>query len=406
MKASIISFIIMLFLLIPVISLSQQESQFQGPAHDGIYQETGLMKSWPDNGPELLWRVNGLGNGYSSPAIASSNVFITGELDGTGFLFSFDRSGNLRWKKPYGDEWMVSYSGPRSTPVVSGDYVYTLSGMGKITCFHTDTGIIIWSLDMLADLHGNQVFYGFSESLLIDGDTLYCLPGGADTNIVALHRITGEIIWVSKGIGETAGYVSPVIASQSGRDMLICMSEYSIYSLDKSSGKLLWEHDVDTELDLACNYPIVEEGVVYYVTGPGNGAVKLELSNDGESVKQIWKNSELDSYFGGFIKAGDFLYGASSKQRNIVSVNHHSGETEQRLDFFKGAVVFADGMIYVYNQKGEMGLIAISNGTMKLISVFRPAYGSREPYAFPIIHNGILYIRHGETLMAYNIKEN
>ena len=406
MKVAVISLIILLFLLIPGISFSQLESQFQGPAHDGIYPETGLMKSWPDNGPELLWSADGLGNGYSSPAITSSHVFITGELDGTGFLFSFDLSGNLLWKKPYGEEWMVSFSGPRSTPVVSGDQVYTLSGPGKITCFDASNGAAIWSLDMLEDLHGSQVFYGFSESFLIDGDTLYCLPGGADTNIVALHRKTGEIFWVSEGIGETAGYVSPVIATQSGRDMLICMSEYSIIGLDKSSGKLLWEYDIDTELDLACNYPLVEEGAVYYVTGPGNGAVKLELSIDGESVKQTWKNSELDSYFGGFIKVGDFLYGASSKYRNIVSVNHQSGETEHRLDFFKGAIVVADGMIYVYNQKGEMGLIAIDNGTMKLISVFRPAYGTRESYAFPIIYNGILYIRHGETLMAYNIKEN
>ncbi|MFC2101485.1 PQQ-binding-like beta-propeller repeat protein [Bacteroidota bacterium] len=396
---------LLLFILFPWASFAQPTSGFKGPERNGNYTESGLLKSWPDEGPEQVWHVGGLGNGYSSPAVTSDRLFITGEKEGMGYLFSFDLQGKLLWQRSYGPEWMVSYSGPRATPVVAGNQVYVLSGKGKIASFEQETGDLNWSLEMLKELNGSQVFYGFSESFLIDGDTLYCLPGGIETNVVALNRHNGEIFWVSAGTSETAGYISPVVAHLPSRDLLIGMTEYSIYGLDKSTGKLLCTYDMETELDLACNYPIVEEGAIYYATGPGNGTVKLEITPEGESVEQVWKNSDMDTYFGGFVKIGNHLYGSSSRQRDFLSIDCQSGETVSRLDFLKGAVIFFGGMIYIYNERGRMGLISVDNGEMEVVSSFQPESGTREPFAFPVIDKGILYLRHGNVLMAYDIRE-
>lgn len=405
MKKRETGIIFLTFLLFFIHSFAQQEPQSHNPAREGDFRGKDLMKEWPENGPDLIWYFKDLGNGYSSPAVTSDRLFVTGEIDGKGYLFSLDHTGNLLWKKPYGEEWMVSFSGPRSTPVVSGDQVYILSGIGEIFCFNNLDGTLSWSLDMLENFHGSTVFYGFSESLLIDGDTLYCLPGGADTNVVALNRKNGEILWISKGTGETAGYVSPVVAHLPTRDLLIGMTEYSIYGLDKISGKLLWTYDLETELDLTCNYPVFDGEDLYYATGPGNGTVKLDLSANGDAVRKIWKNQALDPYFGGFVKWGDYLYGSSERQRKLISLDTRTGEISHTLDFFKGAVVLSGDMIYAYNEKGEVGLISIENGSMKLTSVFRPGMGTRESFAFPVIHNGVLYIRHGDALMAYDLHE-
>ncbi len=196
----------LIYLLVAVLltSCSSQKKehvefeQWRGENRDGKYKETGLLKSWPEDGPDLLWYTEDLGGGYGSPIITDSALYILATDDSIAMVISFDLAGNIVWQKEFGFEWNKSYPGTRSTPTLVGNHLYVTSGNGDIACMNVENGEIIWSVSMLDDFHGKAPYFGYAQSLLINDTVVYAMPGGADTNIVALNRYNGDIIWISK----------------------------------------------------------------------------------------------------------------------------------------------------------------------------------------------------------------
>jgi outer membrane protein assembly factor BamB len=190
----------LLFLLLQLgfNAKSQAIVQWRGADRNGIYNERNLLKSWPAEGPKLLWTNENVGNGFGSMAITADRIYITGEKDTIGYLSALDLKGNLVWKADYGKEWVKTFPGSRSTPTVVGDLIYVCSGLGNISCFDAKTGTRKWFVDKMKDLHGKATLHGHSESPLVDGDRVFVTPGGKDTNFVALNRFTGKIIWIAR----------------------------------------------------------------------------------------------------------------------------------------------------------------------------------------------------------------
>jgi outer membrane protein assembly factor BamB len=147
---------------------AQNITQFRGPQRNGIYPETNLMKSWPAEGPAMLWKVEGIGNGYSSPIISGDRIYVTGEVDSIGYLFAYNKSGSLIWKKETGREWMENFTGSRSTPTLIDGLLYIETSMGRVICFDALDGTEKWSVDMIKDLNGINVRFGYSEGLLLN----------------------------------------------------------------------------------------------------------------------------------------------------------------------------------------------------------------------------------------------
>ena len=219
------------------------QSQWRGPNRDGIYPESNLLKQWPAEGPEMLWSFEDRGTGQGSVVVANEKVFVTGIPDtliSEGYLFAFDTSGKLLWKKNYGKDWTGIFPGSRSTPTVSGDLVYVESGNGAVFCLNADTGEKVWSIDFFKDLHADSVQFGFSESILIDGDKLYCTPGGKVNNMIALNRFTGQKIWSSPAFQEKATYSSPIVFNHNGQRLLVNLTSTSIIGLDANTGQMYW----------------------------------------------------------------------------------------------------------------------------------------------------------------------
>ncbi|TAJ11596.1 hypothetical protein DMA11_16200 [Marinilabiliaceae bacterium JC017] len=378
-------------------------SQWRGKDRDGIYFESNLLKKWPDQGPSLLWASEEVGNGYGSPVITTDNVFVNGEIDSTGYLFSFDLEGNLLWKSAYGKEWMVNYIGSRSTPTVVEDLVYVCSGMGDVACFSVGNGEQKWALNMIEQFNGKNIRFGYSQSLLVDEDKVYCAPGGADTNIVALNRFTGEKIWICKGVGEISAYCSPLLIQLPARKLLVTFSDNAFLGVDVETGKLLWTYKQPKGCDIHGNTPIYEDGYLYYATGCGDGTVKLKLAEDGSSVTEVWTNKSIDNIQGGFVKIDDYLYGIGYRKKYLKKVAVETGEVKDSLAFDRGITIYADSMLYCYNEKGKMGLVKPEN--LQLVSQFPIEKGTEEHYAHPAIRDGVLYVRHGNALMAYSIKK-
>lgn len=406
------SFFFALILFVQVSLQAQTVSQFRGNDRNGIFNESDLLTSWPETGPALLWTANDLGNGYGSPAITDDAIYITGEIDSTGYLFALDKqTGKLRWKTSIGKEWVKTFPGSRSTPTVTGDLIYVTSGTGVLNCFKKETGEKVWSVDMISGLNGRLPYHGHAESPLIIDDKVILVVGGTDINVAAFNRFSGKMIWTCKGKGEVPGYNSPILIKLPARSVIVTFSSYHLLGIDAADGKLLWTHEqVNTPVDQRTpgtgdthsNSAYYENGCIYYVAGDGNGAVKLKLSPDGSSISQEWRNPVIDDYMGGFVKIGNKLYTGSDSKRKLLCVDTETGMVTDSLKVGCGAILYADNLLYYYNQRGEMNLVKPGE-MLEKISSFRVTAGTKEHFSIPVIAAGILYIRHGNTLLAYSI---
>jgi outer membrane protein assembly factor BamB len=397
-----------IFLTLSGTSQNNNSSQWRGPDRKGIFHETGLLNSWPQNGPELLWSFEGLGAGHSSPGIGNNRIFINGMPDTTGVLYSFDMNGNLLWQKEYGEEWHVNYTGTRSTPLVVNDLVYLVSGMGEVFCFKAENGNLVWSVDMLKKFEGINIQWGITESVLIDGDNLICNPGGGEFNVVALNRFTGKTIWTSKGHGEPSAYCSPVLVEHNKTRLVVTMTQTSVIGIDADSGELYWRVDQFQTNKIHANTPVYENGIIYCSSTSskeGNsGLLALKLSEDGKKVEQLWRNEDFKNLMGGIVLIDGTIYGSAYRTKNWYSVNAATGEEKIiASDFSNGVIIYADGLFYCYSEDGQVALVKMTPDAFEIISKFNVPLGTDQHWAHPVIHNKRMYIRHGNALMVYNI---
>jgi outer membrane protein assembly factor BamB len=404
------SALLFILLLLPFLIRAQEISQWRGVNRDGMYNEHHLLKKWSENSPALLWFNENIGEGYGSMAVTSDRLFVNGKIDSLSYTFAFDLKGNFLWKTPNGKEftgegYSANFPGSRSTPTVMNDLVYVTSANGRIACMDKQTGIQKWSVDMIHDLKGIMNQHGYSESLMVDDKNLYCFPGGANINIAALDRFTGKAVWTSKAMNDTVSYCSPLIIKLPARNVLITFSGHYLMGLDAKTGELLWSHrQVDHVYHQQCNTPIYADGYIYYFAGEGNGAVKLALSADGASVKEVWRNSNVKNTFNGFVKINDYLFSPDISQK-LKCLDTKTGQVIDSLRVNKGGLIFADGMLYCFSDNGNVNLIKLTGTNMEIVGKFKCDKGTKEYFAHPVIHNGVLYIRHGKALLAYDIKE-
>jgi len=385
-------------------------SHWRGPDRQGIYYETGLLDSWPENGPDLIWSYEGLGAGHSSPGIGNNKVFVTGMPDTSGVLYSFDMDGNLLWQKEYGEEWHVNYSGSRSTPLVINELVYFVSGMGEVFCFNADNRTKVWSVDLLKKFNGKNIQWGIAESVLIDDDKIICTPGGPEHNVVALNRHTGETVWTSKGFGELSAYCSPLLVEHNNIRLIITMTASSVIGIDADTGEFYWRAIQLQTNNIHANTPVYDKGIVYCSSTSsreGNsGLLALKLSSDGKSVEQLYRNDEFKNLMGGIVILDGTIYGSSYRTRNWYSVNVQVGEEKLiSSDLGGGVIVYAEGLFYCYSEEGEVALVKMDPDSFEIISKFAVLLGTDQHWAHPVIHNKRMYIRHGNALMVYNISK-
>ncbi len=422
--------------LLSAKSFGQTTAQWRGPERNGIYKETNLMKSWPENGPQLLWAAEEIGTGYSSPVVADGRIFINGEINRIAHIFAFDLNGQLLWKAPngpefFGEGYAANFPGARSAPTVFNDLVYVCSGLGQIACLEAASGKVRWTLNMVTDLGGKLNMFGYSESLMVDETKVYCYPGGKESNVMALDRMTGKPVWTSKALGDPVSFCSPmmirlpkptanksVINMENGElirktvtypelEILVTLSREYLLGIDAKTGELLWSHKEDSvKLEGEhCNTPLYSDGFIYCISADkgGNGAYKLALSPDGKSVKEVWRNGKVRNPLGGFIKIGDRIF-TSSEDKKLKVIDTNSGQVTDSIRNIRGNIISADNLIFFYSDNGYVHLIKNTNNQPEIVSKFKIDRGTREHFSHPVISNGVLYIRHGSALMAYQIK--
>ena len=382
-------------------------AQWRGPNRDGIYNETGLMKRWPDGGPKLIWHFDELGDGHTSAAVNSKGIFTTGMIDGNGYLFAFNNAGKLLWKKQYGKEWAENWNGTRSTPLVVDDKIYILSTYWQLSCFNTSNGQLIWTVDLKKEYEPKDNEWGMAENLLFDGDVIYCTPGGPNVSLLAFDRNTGKMIWKSKGNGEHSAFCSPLMIKLPGKKIIVTMMAKSICGFDSKTGQMLWQFEHVNATNVHPNIPVYINGYLYCTSGYGKGGVMLKLADDGNSVTEVWRNTELDPKTGGVVVLNGRIYGSGDKNRRMFCLDWQTGkQIFSTKDMAPGTLISNDGLLYIYSESGKVSLVEPKNDGFNIISSFPVPLGKDPHWAHLVIKDKKLYVRHGTSMMVYDIAAN
>jgi outer membrane protein assembly factor BamB len=223
--------------------------------------------------------------------------------------------------------------------------------------------------------------------------------------VVALNRNNGDLVWSSPGKGELSAYCTPLLIELQSRKLLVTMTSGHIIGLDASTGKMLWSHPHTNRYQVSANTPVYYDKGLFCFSGYGQGGVKLELNGDGSAVTKAWFSDKLDSRMGAIVLVNGCLYGSGDNSREWRCVDWKTGE-EKYADktIGKGVVIYADGMLYCYSEKGELALVEANPAGFKLIGKTKVELGTDQHWAHPVIDNGRLFLRHGNTLIVYKIK--
>jgi outer membrane protein assembly factor BamB len=396
--------------------ISQEIIEFRGIGRSGHFNETGLLKQWPENGPEVLLKIEGIGKGYSHPIFASNTIFVTGiKEDTTDVISAYNLNGELIWETNYGRSWTRSYTDSRSTPTFENGKLYVSSGTGQVNCIDAKTGKIIWQVDAIKKYRGEIFKHGDAENPLVLENFVVYTTGGEVNTMVALNKADGSLVWKTKSLGGEKSYASPALIEHNGIEIILAQTTKNLIAINPLNGDIIWYHNLikyhlhEQGVGANTNSPICFEGNVFVTSGYDHPGIKLALSEDGKSATEIWKNDTIDTHHGGVVLVDGNLYGSNwqnNSKGRWTSVNWESGKTNWEEEWFnKGSTIYADGMLYIYEEKsGNVALVEPSAEKMKIISTFKIKEGEGPHWAHPAVYDGKLFIRHGNTLMVYNIK--
>lgn len=413
MKTSLLAVILICFFY----SSQAQFVQWRGPNRDGQFTETGLLKEWPAEGPKQVLQVDKLGKGWSSPIYVDGMIYITGMIDTLDYLSAVDMQGNIKYQVPYGRSWNQSYPDTRCSPVVEDNRIYVQSGTGRVVCFNRETGKENWAVEVDKDFEGEYHVWGNSETPLIIDDKLICSPGGDKTSVVALNKLTGETVWESKSLGGARAYASATIYQYKDLRYILAVIGTDILALVPETGEIAWHYRYfdpekwkfqDNGL-IWTNTPLFKDNEIFLSMGYDYDAVMLQMAEDGKSVSEKYRNTVLDNHHGGLVLYDGKVYGSNwenNSKGNWVCMDWDTGDInyEEPWDS-KGAMIMDEGLLYAYNERGNVALVQPDPSGFNIISEFKINEGSGPHWAHPFISDGKLFMRHGEVMMVYDIKE-
>ena len=396
---------------------AQSPYGFRGPDRSGLYYETNLLEQWPEEGPALLWEINDAGKGYSSPVIYQNKVYLTGmnEDETREILSVYSLIGSKLSQVEYVTPWDKSFPETRTTPTTADGKVYLISGSGEIVCLNASDGALIWQVDGGKEFERKTGKWGTSECPLVFDNKVIYTPGGDKTTMVALNAENGKTVWQSRPLNGHSGYVSPVLVMQNGVKKIVGMTSSHVFGVHPETGNIEWtfnefgrEGNGET---IVTNMPIYDNGHLFFSNGYDVGAFMLRLNVNASDASLVWRNDDLDTHHGGFVLVDGVIYGSNwinNNHGNWVALDWKTGETNYEATWEggkgRGSVMTADNRLICYDERrGTVGLVNPDPEKVDVVSEFRITKGEGPHWAHPVVDNGILYIRHGNNLMAYTI---
>jgi outer membrane protein assembly factor BamB len=403
--------LVAIFLAFAVPSLRADWPQWRGPERTDLSKETGLLQSWPKEGPRQLWLSKDAGLGYSGPAIVQNKLYTMGARQDTEYLIAIDvKDGKELWAAKIGavlrNDWG---DGPRGTPAVSDGRVYALGGQGSLVCVNAADGQVLWYKTM-SSFGGRRPGWGYTESVLVDGDKVLCTPGGSKGALLALDKKTGDTLWQSKQFTDDAQYASIIPANHNSTHQYIQLTMKHVAGVSASDGSLLWSADFPGSVAVIPT-PIFHDGYVYVTAGYGAGSKLIQIAAN-QQAQEVYSNKVMKNHHGGVILLDGHVYG-HSEGPGWVCQNFKTGEEvwAEKSALGKGAIAYADGRFYCQAENnGTVVLIEASPKGWKEHGRFKlePLSTQRSPqgrvWTHPVITDGKLYLRDQELLFCYDVK--
>lgn len=401
----------------PLTENSYDWPGWRGPDRNGISGETGLLQEWPAEGPKLLWQIQDAGDGFSTPSIAGSRIYMISN-EGMENEFVAARSvedGKTIWTARIGNvgkpDQQPNFPMARSTPTVDGEVLYALGSDGDLACLEAATGSIRWQKNLPTEFEGESGTWAYSESPLVDGRALIVTPGGAKATIVALDKNTGDVIWTcAVPGGDAAGYASAIVIEAAGRRQYVQFLAKGVVGVDAATGQFLWRWDETGNTPANMPTPVAEGDHVYTSKARiGGGLVHLKSTEDGVEAEEVYVKRDLPFSIGGEVLVNGYLYGTTDK--GMVAAEFLTGNVAWEAESLGAAsVLFADGRLYLHGENGEVALVEATPEEYRERGRFTPPNQPKRnqdmerAWAYPVISNGRLYIRDLGSLWCYDIK--
>jgi outer membrane protein assembly factor BamB len=393
---------------------------WRGPNHDDRSTETGLLQTWPGNGPDKIWHVESGGLGYAGFSVVDDRLYTLGQEEDSQFAICLDATtGQTIWKVVLGSGFENDWGGgPRSTPAIAGDVGYFLTANGDLACLKIADGSQVWATS-LNDFGGSVPFWGYSESPLVDQGKVICTPGGAEGTLLALDAATGEKIWQSQPItkpmndGEAsapakAHYSSILPITWNERRQYVQLTELAVIGIAADDGSLVWQSEWPGRVAVIPS-PIFDDGLVYVTSGYGIGSKLIDLNGDAEPPVK-WRNRIMKNHHGGVIQVGDYYFGHSDR----AGFTCQSQETGERIwntkKIKKGAVAYADQRFYYVQESDGRVMLIDANETKPTVKghfILDPQSDQRKAkgmiWTHPVISNGRMFLRDQEIIYCFDV---
>ena len=405
-----------LFLIFLASTATQSNDwpQWRGPDRTDISTEKGLLKSWPEGGPKRLWLFKNAGEGYSGPAVVSGRLYTMGTREDQEMFLALDaNSGAEIWVSMIGavrpDE---RGNGSRGTPTVDGERVYGMTGRGEVACAQLSDGKVLWKKSM-SDLGGKVPAWGFSESVLADGENVICTPGGSAGTVAALDKKTGELRWQSADLTDASDHSSIIRIVHNGVPQYVQLTKKTLFAVSPRDGKVLWKAPFPGASAAAViPTPIYSDGYVFATSGYHVGCMLAKIEEKGDA-SIVYQNKLMQNHHGGVVLVEGRLYGYSDSAGWLCQ-NFKTGEQIwSSKNLGKGAVTCADGMLYCVEEgKGTVALVETSptewveKGRFTLEPRTTIRTKDNRVWTHPVVSNGKLFLRDQDLIFCYDVKKS
>jgi outer membrane protein assembly factor BamB len=387
--------------------------QWGGPRRDFITTFTGIVSSWPSDGPRKLWS-SPLGESYAGIAVEGATLYTAYRRDQQDVIVAINaNTGKTVWEYAYDNPFQSAYSekigsGPRSMPQVVGDRLVTASATGKIHSIDKNKGRPIWSRDLYSEFGGTRLDFGYSCHALPYKDNLILLAGGQGSAALSLRQKDGTAVW--KNLSFKNAHSSPVLIEVDGQPQVVALLASEVIGFDPENGQLLWRHPHETQYGLAISTPVWLPGNLLFVSSAYDGGSRvLELRQAGgkTEVKEVWSNRRLQSHFGTAIRQGDYLYFSEGHNGPplMTCVNFRNGEIAwQQRGFAKAQLLAADGKLILLDEDGTLALVEVSPKGLRTLS--KVSLLTSVSWTPPTLAGTKLYLRDRRQIMALDLKES
>ncbi|MBX9625046.1 MAG: PQQ-like beta-propeller repeat protein [Gemmataceae bacterium] len=400
--------------------------RWRGPNADGVSRETGLLPKWPAAGPPLDWKTDAVGHGYAGLSVVGDRVYTLGLFGEDEHALALDAgTGKVVWSVPVGPRFENPWGdGPRSTPTADGPDLFVLAARGRLSCLDRATGKARWAVELGGVLMKGNIIdtnWGHCASpAVVDGVVVVC-PGGGPGTVAGLDRKTGAERWRTKDLAHAAAYGSPVPAVFDGEAQCVVVTggvegasglvtaggRPVVAGVRASDGAVRWTAPAPYKTGPIIPTPVVAGDRVFATAGYGAGAAcyQVERDGDGYRAKLVYKTKEMTNYYGEVVLKDGLLYGYTDPTGwKCVDFRTGEGKWEQYTSASAGAVVAADGRLYVVATDAKVRLAALTGddwaplGEFALpgVSKYRAARHRVRVATPPVVANGRLY--------AYRVK--